>query len=80
MNSELFINFFANRYLRQVALFTTRILFGWIKYLDVDPKSNVKNIRRLAIPKGIGFTFQFDGIKRTPKQLLEEYYLIASKS
>jgi ubiquinone/menaquinone biosynthesis C-methylase UbiE len=79
MNSELLINTFSNRYARQIALFTARLLFGWIKYLDADPKDDVKNIRRLSIPKGIGFTFKFDGIKRTPKQLLSEYYSIAQK-
>lgn len=79
MNSELFINSFSNKYLRRVALFFSRFFWGWLKYFDNDFKDNVKNIRRLAIPKGIGFTFQFDGVQRTPKQLLEEYYSIASR-
>ena len=77
MNSELLINFFSNRYLRQMALVTSRILFSWLKYLGSDAKDSVKNIRRLAIPKGIGFTFQYDGKKRSPKELLMEYYEIA---
>ena len=79
MNSELLINFFSNKYLRRIALFTARILFGWIKYLDADTKDGIKNIRRLAIPKGIGFSFQFDGIQRTPKELLDEYYEVAGR-
>ena len=77
MNSELLINFFSNRYLRQIALVTSRILFSWFKYFGNDAKDSVKNIRRLAIPKGIGFTFQFDGRKRSSKELLMEYYEIA---
>ncbi len=80
MNSDFLISLFKQKFLRKLSLFVARILFGWIKYLDKDSKDNINSVRRLAIPKGIGFTFQFDNIKRSPKDLLLEYYEILNKS
>ncbi|MCZ2222883.1 MAG: class I SAM-dependent methyltransferase [Chitinophagales bacterium] len=76
LNSEFLINLFSNKYLRAGALFAARFLFGWMKYFDADNKDNIKNHRRLASPKGIGITFKYDGIQRTDKDLLQEYYAI----
>ncbi|MBX2932311.1 MAG: methyltransferase domain-containing protein [Chitinophagaceae bacterium] len=76
LNSEFVINLFSNKYLRAGALFAARFLFGWMKYFDTDNKDNIKNLRRLASPKGIGITFKYDGIQRTDKELLNEYYSI----
>lgn len=78
VNSELFINLFSNKYARAICLFFTRFLFGWLKYLDNDKQDTISHIRKLASPKGIGFTFKYDGIERTDKELLKEYYTIKS--
>jgi hypothetical protein len=79
MCSEFIVSKFQSKYSRIIALFVSRYLFFWMKYFDNEKLDSVKSIRSLAIPKGIGFTFQFDGKQRSPKELLEEYYQIAAR-
>lgn len=71
-NSQLMIHLFSNRYLKMIALFVSRILFGWIKYLDIFYKNS--SYRSTLAPKGISMIFKKDGKKRKNSQLLEEYY------
>ncbi|MFY0631058.1 MAG: class I SAM-dependent methyltransferase [Flavobacteriaceae bacterium] len=71
-NSQLFIHLFSNRYIKMIALFISRFLFGWIKYLDAFYKNS--SYRSTLAPKGISMTFRKDGKKRKNSQLLEEYY------
>ena len=71
-NSQLLIHLFSNRYLKMIALFISRFLFGWIKYLDVFYKNS--SYRSTLAPKGISMTFRKDGKKRKNSHILEEYY------
>ena len=71
-------NYFVNRSsissIRSILLFLTRILFGWLKYLD---KFQIKpNRRNISMPIGYAFTFKKDSIVRNPKELLKEFYLL----
>lgn len=72
--SNYFVNLSSKRILRSTFLFTTRILFGWLKYLDkIQP---LPNRRTVSMPKGYAFTFKKDNIKRHSKDLLKEFYLL----
>lgn len=56
--------------LRSSWLFVTRILFGWMKYLD----RLELNRRTVSMPKGYAFTFRKDAVVRKPAALLDEFY------
>jgi len=63
------VNLSSNKYYRQGALFCTRFLFGWMKYLD-----NFKvNKRTISAPKGYAMTFVKDGVKRVGETLFEDF-------
>ena len=70
--SNYLINTSSKRLVRSSWLFITRILLGWLKYLDkLQP---LPNRRTVSMPKGYAFTFKKDGIKRKPVDLLKEFY------
>jgi SAM-dependent methyltransferase len=70
--SNYFVNLSAKKVIRSSFLFATRILFGWLKYLDKLQSS--PNRRTVSMPKGYAFTFKKDDIKRNSKDLLKEFY------
>ncbi|MBZ4036586.1 class I SAM-dependent methyltransferase [Flavobacterium sp. 17A] len=70
--SNYFVNLSSQKIIRSAWLFVTRILFGWIKYLD--SRNGVPNKRNVSMPKGYAFTFKKDNIKRSSKDLLKEFY------
>lgn len=72
MNSSFLIELFSNRFLRMVALFISRILFGLVKYIDLLYSS--KSLRSTTLPKGIVMLFKKDAIKRSNIILLEDYF------
>lgn len=64
------VNTTSNKYIRQILLFFTRFLLGWIKYLD-----NFKITKRtISSPKGYAMTFLKDSKKRVGEELFEEFY------
>ena len=68
--STWLINTSSNRLMRSGWLLVTRLLFGWMKYLDrLTP-----NRRSVSMPKGYAFTFRKDGRQRIPRDLLNEFY------
>jgi SAM-dependent methyltransferase len=70
--SNYLINSSSKRVVRSSWLFVTRILFGWLKYLDkLQP---VLNRRTVSMPKGYAFTFKKDELHRKPVDLLKEFY------
>lgn len=70
--SNYLINTSSKKMVRSSWLFVTRILFGWLKYLDkLQP---LPNRRTVSMPKGYAFTFKKDAIKRKPVDLLNEFY------
>lgn len=70
--SNYIINTSSTKMIRRGWLFITRILFGWMKYLDkLQP---IPNRRTVSMPKGYAFTFKKDNIIREPKDLLNEFY------
>ncbi|MBP6620243.1 MAG: class I SAM-dependent methyltransferase [Leadbetterella sp.] len=70
--SNYLINTSSKRLVRSSWLFITRILFGWLKYLDkLQP---VLNRRTVSMPKGYAFTFKKDEQQRKPIDLLNEFY------
>ena len=72
--STYLINTTSVKFLRSSWLFVTRILFGWMKYLDkLQPKVNRRTV---SMPKGYAFTFRKDAIIRKPADLLKEFYLL----
>ena len=77
-NSQFLIECFSSRGARIVMLFISRILFGWLKYLDRLGKK--KSIRSLSMPKGFSMTFEKDNINRKNYDLLNEYFDIKNKS
>lgn len=69
-NANFIVNASSNKYYRQMALLTTRFLFGWMKYLD-----NLKLTQRtVSSPKGFAMTFLKDNKERTTDELFEEFY------
>lgn len=70
--SNYLINTSSRRLVRSTWLFITRLLFGWMKYLD-KPKITL-NRRSVSMPKGYAFTFKKDTIQRKPIELLNEFY------
>ncbi len=73
-NSQFLIDAFSHRFLRSTMLFVSRILFGWMKYLDKNSKK--VNLRTISIPKGFSMTFKKDNKQRSNSALLEEYKLL----
>jgi hypothetical protein len=70
--SNYLINTSTMRPVRSGLLVITRILFGWIKYLDKLQSS--PNKRTVSMPKGYAFTFKKDNVLRKPVELLNEFY------
>lgn len=71
-NSQWMVDLFSNRFIRSVMLFISRILFGWMKYVDKLFKK--VNLRTVSIPKGFSMLFEKDDIFRSNTELLKEYY------
>jgi SAM-dependent methyltransferase len=72
--SNYLVNLSAKKMIRSSFLFVTRILFGWLKYLD--NLQSLPNRRTVSMPKGYAFTFKKDKIKRSSKDLLKEFYTL----
>ncbi|WP_308992637.1 methyltransferase domain-containing protein [Mariniflexile litorale] len=72
--SNYFVNLSSKKLIRSGLLFVTRILFGWLKYLD--QRNVTPNRRTVSMPKGYAFTFKKDNIKRTSRELLKEFYTL----
>ncbi|MEN3322502.1 methyltransferase domain-containing protein [Mariniflexile soesokkakense] len=72
--SNYFVNLSSKKLIRSGFLFVTRILFGWLKYLD--KRQALPNRRTVSMPKGYAFTFKKDDVKRTSKELLKEFYTL----
>lgn len=72
--SNYFVNLSSKKLIRSAFLFVTRILLGWFKYLD--NRNGIPNRRTVSMPKGYAFTFKKDEIKRSSKQLLNEFYTL----
>jgi len=70
--SNYIINTSSIRFIRSGLLLITRLLLGWIKYLDrLQP---VLNRRTVSMPKGYAFTFKKDELQRKSVDLLNEFY------
>lgn len=70
--SNYLINTSSKRFIRSGWLFITRLLLGWVKYLDKLQPS--LNRRTVSMPKGYAFTFRKDSVNRKPADLLNEFY------
>lgn len=71
-NSQWMVDLFSNRYMRSAMLFISRLLFGWMKYVDKLFKK--VNLRTVSIPKGFSMLFEKDDVLRSNTDLLKEYY------
>ncbi|WP_395051110.1 methyltransferase domain-containing protein [Flavobacterium sp.] len=70
--SNYLINTSSIGIIRSSWLLITRLLLGWIKYLDrLQP---VLNRRTVSMPKGYAFTFKKDELQRKSVELLNEFY------
>ena len=72
--SNYLVNISSKKIIRSSLLFVARLLFGWLKYLDKLQKK--LNKRTVSMPVGYAFTFKKDNLKRKPKELLKEFYLL----
>lgn len=70
--STYLINTSSNRLVRSCWLLITRVLFGWLKYLDKF--QSTLNRRTVSMPKGYAFTFKKDNKKRQSIELLDVFY------
>ena len=70
--SNYLINTSSVSFFRSSWLFVSRILFGWLKYLDKLQPS--LNRRTVSMPKGYAFTLKKDELKRKSVDLLKEFY------
>lgn len=72
--SNYLINTSSKRLVRSSWLFITRIMLGWLKYLDkLQP---IPNRRTVSMPKGYAFTFKKDTVQRKSVDLLNEFYIL----
>lgn len=72
--SNYLINTSSIKVVRSAWLLITRILLGWVKYLDrLQP---VLNRRTVSMPKGYAFTFKKDELQRKSVELLNEFYYL----
>lgn len=70
--SNYLINTSSKKLIRSSWLFVTRIVLGWMKYLDkLQPTINRRTV---SMPKGYAFTFKKDTTVRKPGELLKEFY------
>lgn len=70
--SNYLINTSSIGVIRSMWLLITRILLGWVKYLDKwQPELNRRTV---SMPKGYAFTFKKDGLQRKSVDLLHEFY------
>jgi len=70
--SNYLINTSSIGFIRSSWLLITRLLLGWVKYLDrLQP---VLNRRTVSMPKGYAFTFKKDELQRKSVDLLNEFY------
>ncbi len=70
--SNYLVNVSSIGIIRSGWLFVTRILLGWMKYLDkLQPHLNKRTV---SMPKGYAFTFKKDTVIRKPNELLNEFY------
>lgn len=70
--SNYLINTSSIKIVRSTWLLISRLLLGWVKYLDrFQP---VLNRRTVSMPKGYAFTFKKDRLKRKTADLLNEFY------
>ncbi|MDI1256447.1 MAG: methyltransferase domain-containing protein [Flavobacterium sp.] len=72
MISNYWINIATLKPIRHFMLLISRLLLGWMKYLD--GRNIAVNKRTVAMPKGYAFTFKKDGIRRKSAALLEVFY------
>ena len=72
--SNYLINISSSKIIRSSWLLLTRILFGWMKYLD--KLQQMPNRRTVSMPKGYAFTFKKDTVNRSSKDLLNEFYTL----
>jgi len=72
--SNYIVNLSSQRSIRSFYLLITRLLLGWIKYLDKFQPN--LNRRTVTMPKGYAFTLKKDTIKRSQKDLLREFYTL----
>lgn len=72
--SNYFVNLSSKPLIRSLYLLITRLLLGWIKYLD-NFQPNL-NRRTATMPKGYAFTFKKDAITRNQSDLLREFYTL----
>ena len=72
--SNYLVNISSDKFVRRVFLVISRILLGWIKYLDKF--QSFPNKRTVSMPKGYAFTFKKDAIKRKPIELLEIFHTL----
>lgn len=70
--SNYLINISSLRLARRAFLFASRLMLGWMKYLDKKKPS--LNKRTISMPKGYAFTFKKDNVERKSKDLLNEFY------
>ncbi len=70
--SNYLINTSSIGFIRSGWLLITRLLLGWVKYLDrLQP---VLSRRTVSMPKGYAFTFKKDELQRKSVDLLNEFY------
>lgn len=70
--SNYLINTSSVGLIRSGWLLISRLLMGWVKYLDrLQPKLNR---RAVSMPKGYAFTFKKDRLQRKSADLLNEFY------
>lgn len=72
--SNYLINTSSKRLVRSSWLLITRLLLGWLKYIDKWQPSI--NRRTISMPKGYAFTFKKDTNQRKPVDLLNEFYTL----
>jgi hypothetical protein len=70
--SNYLINTSSIKIVRSGWVLVTRILFGWMKYLDkLQPGLNRRTV---TMPKGYAFTFKKDAILRKPTEMFDEFH------
>jgi hypothetical protein len=75
--SNSFLVATSNKLLRRSILVITRLMLGWLKFLEKKYSKDIINKRDISMPQGFAMTFVYDKIKRSEKELLSEYFNIS---
>lgn len=73
-SGQAMVDISSSRWIRYVMLVTGRLLFFWLKYLDLF--SDGRKLKDITMPKGMIFSFVKDGVQRNDADCIADFKLL----